>query len=278
GPLAELGAFRGRLDVVQEMLFRRDYAAAEAAARALAAETANGPISAHDRALQLEAKARAFRRLLGSATPGPAQGSGGQGAPRKEKTLVAEVLLANGTRFEAKLLEERADAYVFRLFNGGRFAPRKEDVLEVRQVEREVALGADWTELQPKIAALSHPIDIFVDGVQRLLRLGLERQGLEILEKLLERPDSDQVPLLFVGDSDEGLLRDWQVAAGRRRPAGTAPDEVASAGEPPGARSDEGASAPAGTAAEADLASLTQARRLAEEAQALSQGAAGKEG
>src|SRR4029450_2716898 len=125
----------------------------------------------------------------------------------------------SGATVTGKLIGQDAQGYVVRLPSGATFAPRREDVLEAREVERETSAPAAWTDLEPKIAKLAHPIDIYVDGVERCYRLGLRKEGLQVLERLLERPDSDQVPLLFVADADEALLHDWQVAAGRRSPA-----------------------------------------------------------
>ena len=79
----------------------------------------------------------------------------------------------------------------------------------------------DWKTLEPKVSKLEHPIDIFIDGVERCYRLGLKPEGLKLLEQLLARPDSDNIPLLFVPEADESTLNDWRLAAGRVSPPPT---------------------------------------------------------
>jgi hypothetical protein len=221
-------AYRERLESLQALILKQDFRSAEKGARDLEAETLRGPAAVHVEALKLAAKARIFQRLISSMPARPAQAGGakvGRGA---------EALLSNGSKISGALLGERADRYIFKLASGGIFCPAREDVLEVRPVESETAPTTDWKTMQPKVSKLAHPIDIFIDGVERCYRLGLKREGLELLEQLLARPDSDNIPLLFAQDADESSLSDWRLAAGRDVPS------VASARDvPKGSASDD---------------------------------------
>ena len=249
-PLGNLGQYRGRLEKLTALLSSHDFRGAEAAAKALADATARGPISVHDRALQLEAKARVFEKLVSRMPKTEASAS----AP--VTTKASEVLLSNGNRILAIAADEDAERYVFKLEGGAIFTPRREDVLEVKVVDRQISLAPGWPALQQKISRLDDAVLLFVDGVERCYRMGFRKEGLDVLDGILGRPDSDQIPLLFVPDADEAVLRDWQVAAGRR---------------PPGAGELAGGDA-------IDPASLAKVEQLFGQAQALYQAAAGKEG
>ena len=192
--------------------------------------------------------------------------------PRGGKsTTLQEVLLANGLKLEATRIEETAERYEISLPSGTRFSAPREDVLQVKPLETRVLVpsaadGSAWKELEPKLAKLEHPIDIYVQGVQRLFRLGIDKEGFDLLDRLLERQDAEVIALLFTSDGGEQSLHDWRRAAGREAPP--APEPGASAAS-------ESESAP--TAA-ADPGSLDRLRELIAEARALYKGAAGKEG
>ena len=200
-----------RADKLAVLIAARDFQAARDGAAQLARDTEKGPISIHDLALRLAAKARAYDRVTAHL---PAAEAAPTTSPVVQK--VSEALLANGVKVIAVSVEESAEGYVFKLPNGSTFAPRREDVLSVRAVERAVAPEAGGQETLDKLARVDDPVVLFVDGVQRCFRKGMPKEGLKILDRILERPDSDKVPLLFVPDADESLLNDWQLAAGRR--------------------------------------------------------------
>ncbi len=249
-PLGKLGQYGGRLDKLAALLSSHDFRGAEAAAKALADETSRGPISVHDRALRLEAKARVFENLVSRMPKAEASAS------EPVTVKASEVLLANGNRILAIAADEDADRYVFKLEGGAIFTPRREDVLEVRPVNRQVSLAPGWPDLQQKISRLDDAVLLFVVGVERCYRMGFRNEGLEVLDRILGLPDSDQIPLLFIPDADEAVLRDWQVAAGRR---------------PSGAGDAAGSEA-------VDPGSIAKVERLFGQAQALYQAAAGKDG
>jgi hypothetical protein len=279
-PADQVAAFRGRLDKLKDLFQSHDFDGIEKAARAIAEETSTGPISIHDKALQAMAKARAFRRVAGPLlAKAPAESAVGAAPAKRSTEKALELKLANGATVTGKLIDQDAQGFVVRLPSGATFAPRREDVLEAREVEREASAPAAWTDIEPKIAKLAHPIDIYVDGVERCYRMGLRKEGLQVLERLLERPDSDQVPLLFVADADEALLHDWQVAAGRRSPVETAgaPPAASVSGDSEVGDSTAGRGSSSGLK-EAEAAFLARAGKLYDEAQGLFQASAGKDG
>lgn len=217
--------FKDRLEGLQAIFLKQDFPAAEKGARDLAAETLDGPASVHSQAARLAAKARVFGKLLQSMPSqrvqqnSSIQGDSSQTNRKKGSALSdgAEVVLANGSKITGKLVEESADRYVFKIPSGGLFCPPREDVLQVRPttLQSEPATILGWKTIEERISKLDHPIDIFIDGVARCYGLGLKQEGLQLLEKLLARPDSDSIPLLFVSDADETTVSDWRLAAGR---------------------------------------------------------------
>jgi hypothetical protein len=131
-----------------------------------------------------------------------------------------------------------------------------------------------------RIARLTHPIDIFVDGVERCLRFGYRKEALRILDGLLARAESDKLPLLFFPDAGDAFARDWRIAGGR---AGEAPGaSVASASEAADSSTAGDPARPSAGRTEAedgslDPGSLAEAERLVGEARALLQAIVGKD-
>jgi hypothetical protein len=255
--------FRPRLDAVAVLIQKRSFAEAEKGAREIAEDASQPPPPVREAALRLAAKARVFGRIL-AGIPAVAGDAGS----------FFEVLLANGARIRAIEVDETVGHYVFKLPKGLTFSPAKEDVLEVRRATGKLEARVEWKQLAPKVASLTHPIDIFIGGVQPCFQNGLDREGFALLDKLLALPNSDQVPLLFIPDAGDDALEDWRLAAGRPAPRG---------GRQPGDRpaaSDSGAPAdPADSSTTVpDPQALVQVAEILGEAQALYRSGAGKEG
>jgi hypothetical protein len=248
-----------RLQAIALAIEKRSFTEAEKAARELA-EGGDGEATAavREAALRLAAKARVFDGLLKAIPAAPA-----------DPGASFEVLLANGATIRVIEVDETSARYVFKLPKGITFSPPREDVLEVRRAAGKPEARVEWKDLAARIASLGHPIDIFIGGVTPCFQNGFEKEGLALLEKLLARLDSDQVPLLFIPDAGEEALADWRLAAGRGRTGGGAPAAVAekSAAQPAA----EERSGP-------DAQILVQAAELLGEAQALYRAGAGKEG
>ena len=263
-------ALKAELEEVSSRIQKQEFRSAGELALDLARRADAGPVRSE--ALRLAAKSRVFQKLLESVpSPPPAE-------------ALCEVILSNGNKIAAKEVEEQADRYVIKFATGGTFAPRKEEVLEIRRNSPQGKAESEWKSLQSRISRLDHPIDMYLDGVQRCYQLGRKREGLEILEKLLPKQESDQIPLLFIADADAAVLRDWRVAAGREAPK--APQGAATSGgetlvsvsgkrEP---QADEGVVEQPESRSPADPGQLVRAAQLVAEAQTLYQGAAGKEG
>jgi len=248
-----------RLDAIAASIRKRDFAGAEKAAAALLEGDPRLSAGEKESAERLLAKARALAKLT---LPAPEGG---------KSTTLQEVLLSNGLKLEATSIEETAERCEITLPSGIRFSAPREDVLQVKPLETKVlvtsaANGTAWRELEPKLAKLEHPIDIYVQGVQRLFRMGLEKEAFDLLDRLLERQDSEVIALLFTQDGGEQSLRDWRRAAGREAAGAAATDASLPAGSD------------AAPAAGADSGALERLRELVDEARALYKGAAGKEG
>jgi hypothetical protein len=264
GPAAD-SPFAPRLDAIAALIEKRRFAEAEEGARDLAEDPARPPPPVREAALRLAARARIFEKILKAIPPGAS-----------DPGSAFEVVLANGATIRAAEVDESAGRYVFKLPRGITFSPPREDVLEVRRVTGQPAARTEWKDLAPRVAALSHPIDIFIGGVRPCFQNGLDREGFALLEKLLVRPDSDQIPLLFIPDAGEEALIDWRVAAGR---AGAALEGGADLAASAPARPTTPGDATAAPAADApDPQVLIQVAGLLGEAQALYRSAAGKEG
>jgi hypothetical protein len=185
----------------------------------------------------------------------------------------SEVLLANGARIRVAEVAQKGGRQVFKLANGMIFSPPEADVLEVRSVSDQPASRPRWQDIAPRIASLTHPIDIFIAGVQPCFQNGLDREGFALLDKLLARPDADQVPLLFVPEAGADVLADWRLAAGRPAPAAGA-----AAGRRESEEADGSPAGPGSDQAPLDPQALVQVAQLVGEARALYGSAAGKDG
>lgn len=292
-PVKDASEFRERLGRVETLLRAGDTEAAGAEAERIRAETVRGPLSVHDRAAVLAAKARVYARVLGSverqtgATPAPV-------AP-PPASKAAQVRLANGNTFTAVNYREEQDRWVFQLEGGGNFAPLKEDVLEVREGAAPTggapSAGGAWETLERKLSKVDDTILLYVDGVERCLRQGMVKEALTVLERVLARSDSEKIPLLFLPSTDDAALEEWRLAAGRGTPGASPPQDVATSnrGGPgdttgesprrprifdPGETRREPVGAGEGTGAHA----LAEASALFRDAQKLYQGAARQEG
>jgi hypothetical protein len=190
---------------LEKLLADHEFATAAGEARQLAASSSG---VTRELALRLEAKARAFEKLI----PAP--------APQEGK--VFEVLLSNQQKVRATKLQEEPDSYRLTLENGSIFSPRREDVLRIQQL-RDQAVGREqWEALAPRIARLEHPVDLYFRGVVRCYQLGLRQEGYRLLERLLLLPDSELVPILHSSD-DEEVLKNWELARSPLPVAGAGP-------------------------------------------------------
>lgn len=155
---------------------------------------------------RLEAKSRVFGLLV-------------EGIDRSRTPPAAKrVSLANGSTLEVVRADREGDGYVLELPGGITYRPRLDEVVEVREMspdeQREFAAG-EWERLKRRLEKLDDPIELYVRGVERCYRLGLEDQGLELLERLLAMPGSGKIPLRFAGADAAGAARGWEIAAGR---------------------------------------------------------------
>jgi hypothetical protein len=276
-PSADPAQSEARLGEIERLLAGHELAAAREAAATLAASLPRSAPALRARALRLEAKARVIEELLRNIPDKGAQGKGG--ATSGAGGGMREVLLANGNKVVATSVEKEGDRYRIVLPNGATFSPPAEDVLEVRPYSEEKYRQGEWEKIEATVAKLENSIDLFVRGVQKAYQLGLEKEGLGLLDRLLALPDSDTIPLLFIPEASAALVEDWRVAAGRASDAEvlarTAPTTAAS--RAPGA-GDLPPRAAEGLDEEIDPNALLNASRLMGEAQALYQAAAGKEG
>ena len=141
--------------------------------------------------------------------------------------LVSRVFLANGNTIEAVRADKEGDRYVLELPNGISYRPRLDEVLEVREMSRAQHrrfLLDEWRRLRKRLEKIEDPVELYVRGVQRCYRSGLEDEGLELLERLLAMPGSGKIPRRFAGAATAAAARDWEVAAGRA-PETTRPSE-----------------------------------------------------
>ena len=244
-----------RFEEIRKLIAEQKFAEAESLATTLAEEMQSG--SSYETAARLSAKARVFKELIGTLDETAA-------APSK----VHEVQLANGNKITATEVTKKAENYVIRLANGATYSPRLEDVLAIKEQSADGFRKDEWRKLQPKLEKIDNPIDLYVKGVQKCYAVGLENEGLKLLERLLVHPDSDTIPIFFLSEGPEELVTDWRVAAGRLPPDARA--EVAT--ERPQTRPVLGD--PTGE----DSNSLVRASRLLGEAGALYRNAARKEG
>lgn len=171
-------------------------------------KNADAPLDLLEKVARVVAKARVLDRVVSNLPDG------------KIAPGTSDVLLANGLTVRATSVDRDGDRYVIHLAKGGTFSPAEDDVLEVKQIDSKAFLEAERKAIEEKVAGARHPVDVFLDGVQRYYALGLKEEGLRLLEGILatDAAQTEQVALLFVPDADDALLDDWRVAAGRERP------------------------------------------------------------
>ncbi len=222
-------AQRGEIDAIRGLISEQDFSAAESRARQMA-ENAEG--LARAKARQLEAKAIVFDRLVPKETS-----AGAQTTPNAR-----EILLANRQTLVATSVATEYDGYDVKLISGTNVRLRKEEVLEVRDLDPKAYNDQQRKILERRVRHLSHPIDLYLRGVRKYYQHGLRDEGYELLERLLSMPDGEQVPLVFGGNEGDELLGYWEEASGK----GVKAIEQASSGDLV-ARGPNGSTASTGT-------------------------------
>ncbi len=207
---------------------------------------------------RLAARANAFRLLVDNIE-----------RPETQR-FVSQVFLANGNTIEVVRADRQGDRYVLELPNGISYRPRLDEVLEVREMSREQHrrfLLDEWEHLRRRLEKIEDPVELYVRGVERCYRSGLESEGLELLERLLAMPGSVKIPRRFAGAEAAAAARDWEVAAGRApvRPRPTEP-EASTRGS---SRTGDNQRTRTASAPESPEESLTRVRSLRDEARKL---------
>ncbi len=186
-----------RLAALDALLVKHDFARATEDARVLVDETRG---MARARAQQVEGKARIFAALV---------------PPESEKILeFQEVVNANRAVFVVRHLEDRFDHYRMVLVSGVVTDMKKEDVIEVRPADSKSIRKKLAKKLRQRIEKYDEPINLYLRGVRKLYRLGLRKEGLRVLNRLLEMRDGDLVLAVLAADESETLLPYWNLARG----------------------------------------------------------------
>lgn len=265
------GALAAKLSEIRRLAANRKFAEAEALARQTlesASDVGGEATKELEEIARLAARAAVLRKFLSSLP-----------APQKLQEY-SEVLLASGVTVKARAIKKEGDRYLLELPSGATWKPRAEEVIEVRSVDTQAYLASEKAKIEQKLQTLSHPVDLYLEGVLRYHALGFEEEAYRVLERILAGPPGQalEVLLLFMPDADEELRSEFQVAIGMEKPriprarlASSPPDrprgsEVASANEAT-------KSFPAG-----DTGELVRAVQLITQAQVLYKGAALKEG
>lgn len=185
-----------KLEEIVALLEAQDFSRAAREASDLA-QRSRGHVKR--RALQLEAKALVFSKLL------PA---------RSEPPGVSKVVLSNQDSVVALEVVEEEQRYRIKRASGTMFFPARKEVVRIESVDLKSFLEEQRKRMEPRIAELKHPIDVYIRGIRKLYQIGLPDDGYRLMEKLLELPDSHYVPLAFGGEDAERLLALWRAAAG----------------------------------------------------------------
>ncbi len=216
-------ALRRRHKIVESLVASQQFQKAATTAGALIAALEAEGVSPSDELFvavrRLAARANVFGLLIDNIERPETQ------------PLACQVFLANGNTIEAVRADRRGDRYVLELPNGISYRPRLDEVLEVREMSREQHrrfLLDEWNRLRRRLKKIEDPIELYVRGVERCYRSGLESEGLELLEGLLDLPGSGKIPLRFAGAKAAAAARDWEIAAGRA-PMTTRPTEPVAA-------------------------------------------------
>ncbi len=253
---------------------KRKFAEAEALARE-ALESVSEPGLGAAKELEEIARLGARARVLGkflAALP----------APQRIQDY-AEILLASGVTVRARAVKKEGDRYLLELLSGATWKPRAEEVIEVRSLDPQAYLANEKAKIEEKLRTLSHPVDLYLEGVLRYRAIGLEDEAFRVLERILAAPPAEalEVLLLFVPDADERLRSDFEVAVGARKPSlpeAKAPaPEVAASPEASERRETSPPERPP-AAGPGENAELVRAVELIARAQALYRGAALREG
>ena len=125
------------------------------------------------------------------------------------------VALVNGNDLWAKRVARGVDTYDLELYPSGKASMARRDINNVKEVSIASFLDGKRQRIVDAASALKEPITLYVRGVRELYSLGLENDGYKLLERVLDMPESKQVPSVFVSDPDGTLVRRWEQAAGR---------------------------------------------------------------
>ena len=202
-----------RLEAIEHLLKAQEFDRAAQQSADLAVQSRT---SARDLALRLEARARAFAVLVpeGKAAPPPR----------------IEVLYANRSRVYAMQAIEEPDGYRLTLENGDVIWADREDVLELERLNSREYLQTARSELARRGENWVDPVRIYREGVLRFYELGFPQEGYRVLLNLLWQPGSDRVARDALREAErragsagaglQDLVKNWEIAAGLRPPAG----------------------------------------------------------
>lgn len=186
-----------KLAALEKLLVRHDFKQASEDARALAEETQG---MARARAQQVEGKARVFEALL---------------PPSTEKIPeFQEVVDANRTVFIVRRLEDRFDHYRMVLLSGVITDMKKEDVIEIRQADSKGIRKTLAVKLLKQVKKYDEPINLYLRGVRKFYRVGLRKEGLGLMDRLLAMRDGDLVLAVLGEEQSEVLFPYWNLARG----------------------------------------------------------------
>ena len=126
-------------------------------------------------------------------------------------------MLTNGETLTARKATLFGSRYDISVLPSGEIALDQARVEDVKKFRRADFVDESWRELDGKVAALDNPVDLFVKGVSRCHRWGMDAQSVTLLERLLAMQGSEQVPIIFGSESEEDIEGLWRIATGKAK-------------------------------------------------------------
>ncbi len=125
------------------------------------------------------------------------------------------VRLKNGNEMTASRADLEGDRYSVVLFPLEiTFTKPKSEIAEVVGISAKNFVGREWEQLARKLEAVADPIDLYVKGVGRCLKLGLQREAYDLLQRVLDAEDAADVVEIVLADSEGEFKRRWRQVSG----------------------------------------------------------------
>ncbi len=141
------------------------------------------------------------------------------------------VQLENGQEMIAQKASLVGEKYEITLFpNAISFSRKASDIQNVNPIPKASYQKTEWKKLLTRLKEKAKdPIDLYIKGVGKSLKLGLEKEAYLLLQKVLNSSDPDSVLEIVFSEQDDTFRSQWRQASGKESLAaipGISPNEA----------------------------------------------------